>query len=140
MEAGYASDIVIGVIPDTTAGLECALAGVPMVIYDCMNSGDSHPLYKSGHNRIIFDDVHYLIEAINLNRQKPGSIVGFADWADILSLTDPFRDGRANYRIASYIKTLLLKLSNGTGKYQAIRAANEFYKEKFGSDRVVTLT
>ena len=139
VEAGYASDIVIGVIPDTTAGLECALAGVPMVIYDCMNSGDSHPLYKSGHNRIIFDDVHYLIEAINLNRQKPGSIVGFADWADILSLTDPFRDGRANYRIASYIKTLLLKLSNGTGKYQAIRAANEFYKEKFGSDRVVTL-
>jgi len=139
VEAGLASDLVIGVIPDSTAGLECALAGVPMVVYDCTNRGESHPLYRRGHNKIIFDDVRSLIEAINLNRQKPGSIVGFADWADILSLTDPFRDGRANYRIASYIKTLLLKLSNGTGKYQAIRAANEFYKEKFGSDRVVTL-
>lgn len=139
VEAGLASDLVIGVIPDSTAGLECALAGVPMIVYDCTSRRESHPLYKNGHNKIIFDDVHSLIEAININREKPGSIPGFADWSDILNHTDPFRDGRANYRIASYIETLLFTSSNSTRKEQAIRAANEFYREKFGNERVTVV-
>ena len=135
VEAGFASDLVIGVIPDSTAGLECALAGIPMVVYDCTSRGDSHPLYKSGHNRIIFDDIRCLIEAININKEKPGSLAGFADWSDVLNLTDPFRDGKANYRVASYIRTLLLRSSNGTKKEDAIMAANELYMANFGIQR-----
>ena len=139
VEAGFASDIVIGVIPDSTAGLECALAGVPMVIYDCSNCKESHPLYKIGHNKIIFDDIQHLINAIDENKKKPCSISGFADWSFILNEVDPFRDGKANQRIAGYIKTLLFKSSNGFSKDEAIEAANRAYAEELGWDKVISL-
>lgn len=139
VEAGFASDIVIGVIPDSTAGLECALAGIPMVIYDCTQRKDSHPLYKDGRNKIIFDDIQYLISAINKNKEKAGSISGFADWSHVLNITDPFRDGKANQRIAGYIKTLLFKSSNGFSRDEVIEAASRAYAEEYGWDKVTYL-
>lgn len=140
VEAGFASDLAIGVIPDSTAGLECVLAGIPMVICDCTNRKESHPLYKAGRNKVIFDDIQYLIEAIDKNRKKPGSIPGFADWSFILNEVDPFRDGKANQRIANYIKTILLKSSNGLSKNEVIETANRAYAEEFGWDKVISLS
>lgn len=139
VEVGFASDIVIGVIPDSTAGLECALAGIPMVIYDCTRRKDSHPLYKDGRNKIIFDDIQYLISAIDNNKERPGSIPAFADWSSILNITDSFRDGKANQRIETYIKTILHKLESGLDKDEAIEAANRAYAEEYGWDKVTHL-
>ena len=141
VEAGFASDIVVGTIPDSTAGLECALAGIPMVIYDCTHSGEkSHHLYNiGGYNKIIFGDIQYLLSAIDNIRKRPGSIPGFADWSFTLNITDPFRDGKANQRVAGYIKTLLLASNNGLSKGEVIEAANRAYAEEYGSDRVTSL-
>ena len=141
VEAGFASDIVVGTIPDSTAGLECALAGIPMVIYDCTHSGEkSHHLYNiGGYNKIIFGDIQYLLSAIDNIRKRPGSKPGFADWSFALNITDPFRDGKANQRVAGYIKTLLLASNNGLSKGEVIEAANRAYAEEYGSDRVTSL-
>lgn len=137
VEAGLASNIVIGMIPDSTAALECALAGVPTVIYDCTNSGESHPLYISGNNKIIFNNMEQLLNMINSDKEYLGSISGFADWSRILMDIDPFRDGKANIRIGFYIKTLICKLDDGLTKDEAIKTANETYANEFGWDKVI---
>lgn len=139
VEAGLASNIVIGMIPDSTASLECALAGVPTVIYDCTNSVDSHHHYISGHNKIIFNNIEQLLKMINSDKENPGtkSISGFADWSQILMDIDPFRDGKANIRIGFYIKTLICKLNDGLTKDDVIKTANETYANKFGWDKVM---
>jgi len=139
VEAGLASNIVIGMIPDSTAALEGALAGVPTVIYDCTNSGESHPLYIAGHNKIIFNNMDQLLNMINSDKENPGtgSISGFADWSPILMDIDPFRDGKANIRIGFYIKTLVCKLDDGLTKDDVIKTANETYANEFGRDKVI---
>lgn len=137
VEAGQASDIVIGLTPDSTAGLECALAGVPMVVYD-IYSTRRHPFYGWGHNKVIFDDIQYLINLLNINKDNPGAIPGFADWSVILDTVDPFRDGMANQRIGSYIKTLLLKFDEGLSKDEAIKTANRVYADECGLDKVTS--
>lgn len=136
VEAGYASDLVIGVIPDSTAGLECALAGIPMIIFDCTRRSDSHPLYKTGYKRVIFDDAAHLVESIELNRKTHGFIPGFADWSGFFPQIDPFRDGMAGHRVAVYIEDLLAELSSGGGRERAITAANESFAKKFGKDKI----
>lgn len=137
IEAGLASNIVIGMIPDSTAALECALAGVPTVIYDCTNSGESHPLYVSGHNKIIFNNIEQLLNMINSDKENPCSISGFADWSPIFMDIDPFRDGKANIRIGFYIKTLICKLDDGLTKDDVIKTANETYANEFGWDKII---
>ncbi len=139
VEAGLASNIVIGMIPDSTASLECALAGVPTLIYDCTNSGDSHHLYISGHNKIIFNNMEQLLKMIDNDKENPGTknISGFADWSQVLTDIDPFRDGKANIRIGFYIKTLMGNLSAGLTKEDVIKTANETYANKYGRDKVI---
>jgi hypothetical protein len=137
-EAGQACDIVIGVVPDSTAGLECALAGVPMVIYD-IYSIQSHPFYNWGRDKVIFDDIKHLLNSIDRDRKDPGCISGFADWSSILDAVDPFRDGKANQRIGFYIKKILYNLENGLVKDDAIAAANEAYRNKYGLDKVAAV-
>lgn len=136
-EVGQASDIVIGLTPDSTAGLECALAGIPMVVYD-IYSMKFHPYYEWGYNKVIFDDIQHLLELLNANKEKPGSIPKFADWSTVLDTVDPFRDGLANQRIGTYIKTLLSKFDEGSSKEEAINAANRVYADRFGLDKVTS--
>ena len=136
VEAGWASDIVIGMIPDSTAGLECALAGIPMIIYDCTHSKGTHPYYSWGYNKIIFDDTKQLLKCLDENKTAPFTSKGFADWSLVLHNKDPFRDGKANRRIGLYIKTLLLNMDNGLTKEEAIEATNKNYSRKYGRDKV----
>jgi len=109
-----------------------------MVIYD-IYSMRRHPYYKWGYNKVIFDDIQYLLNLVNINKEKPGSLSGFADWSSILDTVDPFRDGKANQRIGAYIKTLLFKLDEGLPKDEAIKAANVDYANKFGLDKVTSI-
>lgn len=139
IEAGHASDIVIGVIPDSTAGLECTLNGIPMAIYDCTNRGRSHPLYDIGYNKLVFDDMEHLLRMINTSREAPAKAAGFADWSLMLDGIDPFRDGQANQRIGAYIETLLHQFDDGLPAAEALKAANSFYADSFGKDKVVSL-
>ena len=140
VEAGLASNVVIGMIPDSTAALECALAGVPTVIYDCRNSDDSNHIYISGLNKTIFNNMEQLLIMISSDKENPGtnSISGFGDWSPILDTIDSFRDGKANQRIVFYIKELLCKLNEGLAKDEAIKVTNEMYASEYGSDKVIS--
>ncbi len=139
IEAGYASDIVIGLVANSTAALECAIAGIPTIVYDCAGSRDWCPYYEWGYNKVVFDDIKQLIDSLNTNREILDNVSGFADWSFILNEVDPFRDGKANQRIAGYIKTLLLASSNGLSKDEVIEAANRAYAEEYGWDKVTSL-
>ena len=139
VELGHASDIVIGMIPDSTAGLECALAGIPVVIYDCTHSKETHPYYTWGYNKVIFDDTSQLFKCLDENKTASSPSQGFADWSQILDDVDSFRDGKANQRVGFYLNTLLLNMDNGLTKEEAIAAANKIYSRKYGRDKVTSI-
>jgi hypothetical protein len=134
--AGKASDIVIGLIADSTAALECCLSGIPSILYDCSKKGDKHPVYKWGRNKVVFDDITIMIKHIEEFRENRAFKNGFADWSSVLHDKDPFQDGKANQRIGFYINSLILNMDNGSTKEEALGIANRMYSQRFGSDKV----
>lgn len=140
IEAGKASDLVIGVYADSSAAMECALAGIPSIICECcFGMQKAHPYYAQYKNKIFFYDFQTMIEAIKKYKLDRYNSDGFGDWTGILERKDSFRDGKANQRIGLYIKTLLDKFDSGLEKGSAIKEANRIYSELFGKDKVVSL-
>ena len=138
--AGKASDLVIGLIAESTAAFECCLSGIPAILYDCTKKGDNHPVYKWGRDKVVFDDIVLMIKNIEEYRENRVLRNGFADWSSVIHKMDPFQDGGANQRIGLYINTLLLGMDNGSTKEEAIENANRIYSERFGSDKVTSVS
>jgi hypothetical protein len=137
--AGKASDIVIGLIADSTAALECCLSGIPAILYDCSKKRDKHPVYKWGRNKVVFDDIMIMIKHIEEFRENRALKNGFADWSSVLHDKDPFQDGKANQRIGFYINSLILNMDNGLTKEEAMQVANKMYSKKYGRDKVTSV-
>lgn len=135
VEAGKASDLVVGVYAGSTAALECALSGVPSIVYECSLENHDYSLEKRDYkNKIIFDDLQKMIDAIKgykFNRKRSD---GFADWTDILDQKDSFRDGQANKRMGFYIENLFQKMEIGLNKETAIKETNGDYMKHFGKE------
>jgi hypothetical protein len=139
VEAGKASDLVIGLIAESTAAFECCLSGIPAILYDCSKKRDSYPVYKWGRNKVVFDDIATMLECIEEFRENGMLRNGFADWSSVIHKMDPFQDGGASQRIGLYIDTLLLGIDNGSTKEESIENANRIYSERFGSDKVASV-
>ncbi|MBN3040095.1 MAG: hypothetical protein JW867_03130, partial [Candidatus Omnitrophica bacterium] len=141
VEAAKSSDLSIGVFADSTASLECVLAGIPTVIYECcFGEHMDHPYYREYRNKIIFYDINELLKTITAYKQNKQSCSGFADWSSIIKERDSFCDGLANIRIGGYIKGLLNQFDSGLLKDNAIEKTNSLYADKFGQDKVVVLS
>lgn len=135
VEAGKASDLVIGVSVGSAAPLECALAGVPTVIYDMEKM---HTLFDvEGLNKIVFYDIQTMLGNIRAYKTNKSGLDGFADWSGFLDDKDSFKDGKANQRIGFYLKALLDGFDAGLVKETAIEKANAMYADKFSQDKIV---
>lgn len=140
-EAAQAADIVIGLLIGGTAALESYLSGSRVVYLD-LEGLYFFPEYKWGKNKIVFDDLDLLISAINNYRSNKELYddLGNVKFAPTVNLKDPFRDGKAAERIASYICWLLESFDKGIKRNEAIRYANEQYIKRWGEDKLRTET
>ena len=132
-----ASDMAVS-FSISTSGTESALAGARSVYYDHMNQPD-HPYYENGgKGRLVFDDLKELLTAIR--RYRAEELPDLGDHSPILDEIDPFRDGKAGERIGTYTRWLLDKLNAGWARNEAINWANGRYAEKWGADKVISMT
>ena len=134
--AAQASDVAMGFGVFSTPAVEAALSQIPAIVYDSCHM-HFHPFYTKGHRRIVFDKLSDLSEAVREYCQSPGNRPGFGDYSFVLPQIDPFQDKRASERIGQYMGTLLNELSKPGTKEEALQKANTFYKNKYGTDKVV---
>ncbi len=135
--ASKISDIAVG-IGISSALIESVLTGTRGILCD-LTHHRSHFFYKAGHNKIIFDSIELLIESLKQYKQNikdKNNLGDFSLWNDLL---DPFRDGKANSRIANHIELLLNGFERGNNRGAIISNSNKHYKSVWGDNKVVEI-
>ena len=136
--AGLSSDICIySHLSGGTAALECALAGLPTLLINregvLISKLNELPLGK-----VVFKEWTTTIKAVMEHFNKPDGIEGFGDWSSIINDLDPFRDGKAAYRMGTYLHWLIQGYNQGLDKETIMFQAAERYKKIWGKDKVIT--
>ena len=136
-EAAIASDIAIhDNLAAGTAGIEAALTGTPTLMFDS-NGWDRSQIYKLGLGKVVFKDWETLWDAL-MDHWKKKPIQGFGDWSPILDNLDPFRDGKAAYRMTTYLNWLLEGFNQGRDRETILSDTAERYSQKWGADKIVS--
>ena len=87
---------------------------------------------------MIFKDWPSAIEATLEHFNTPEGIDGFGDWSSIIDDLDPFRDGKAAYRMGTYLNWLIQGYEQGLTKEVVLANAAEKYRDNWGTDKVIT--
>lgn len=137
--AGLASDIAIhGHLSAGTGAVECALAGIKTLLIDREGLPDSR-LYQLGEGKVVFKDWPELIEALFLHWESEKGIPCFGDWTPLLNELDPFRDGKAAYRMGTYLHWLIQGFENGQHRDTILADAAERYCKQWGYDKIASV-
>ena len=137
--AALASDLAVhGHLCAGTAGIECALLGIPTLLID-REMAVSNKLRELPEDSVVFRDWPSAIEAIRDSFQSRRGIPGFGYWGDILDELDPFRDGKASNRAGTYLRWLVDGLDKGMDTDLALDNASARYCEKWGRDKVFSI-
>ena len=64
------------------------------------------------------------------------SIPGFGEWSSIIDDIDPFRDGKAAYRVNSFIASLLDGFKVGYKREEILENSVEKYAKLWGYDKI----
>ena len=135
--AGLSADVCIhGHMSAGTAALECALEGIPTLLINREGVADSK-LLELPKGSVIFEDWPACIDALMGYLDNPNSIDGFGDWSLIIDEFDPFRDGKAAYRIGTYMHWLNQGMSKGLDKETVMLNCAARYREEWGDDKVI---
>ncbi len=135
-QAGVLSDLAVGLYADSTAAFECWLAGTGAISYDVMKFRGLNSLYVKEKNKVVFDDLGLMMAAIDQCRRDRVAIGGSLQRHDLTAPRDPFCDGAARERVGLYIREVLEGFDQGLTRVEAVARANEFYRKKFGNDKV----
>ncbi|MFH1390623.1 MAG: hypothetical protein ABIH56_07905 [Candidatus Margulisiibacteriota bacterium] len=135
-QASLAADITITILLGGTTALECFLAGSRVVYLD-LEKLYSYEEYQWGKGTLVFDDLDALLAAVNEVRQNPASRIGRRGLVPNLAEKDPFQDGQAAKRMASYLNSLLEKFNLGADRQAALAYADEQFAKAWGSDKIV---
>lgn len=137
--AGLSADICIhGHLSSGTAALECALEGLPTLLIDregCPNS----KLYELPEGKVVFKSWSAAIDAVIEHFNTPEGISGFGDWSSIIDELDPFRDGKAAYRIGTYLHWLIQGFEKGMEREEIMASTAERYRKQWGADKVLSI-
>lgn len=137
--AALSADVAVhGHLCAATAGMECALAGIPTLLMDREGWGIS-PLYDLGIGKVVFKDWDSLWEACLENWKGSQGVPGFGDWSPFLDQLDPFRDGRAAERMGTYLKWMMEDFKAGCDRKTVMANAAERYSKMWGSDKVLSI-
>ena len=134
--AALCSDICIhSNLYAATAGIECALSGVPTLILDRENDY-SNLLYDISSKKVIFSSIEELIYNVNefINNKSESDL---GNWSSIINEIDPYRDGKGADRINWYLNSVLNGYLRGYKKSEILlHTANKFSKI-WGSDKII---
>ncbi len=133
--ASKISDIAVG-IGISSALIESVLAGTRGILCD-LTHHRSHYFSKVGHNKIYFDSIELLIESLKQYKQNINDKNNLGDFSFCSDLLDPYRDGKANFRIANYIESLLNGFEQGRNRGTIIGNSNKQYKKVWGDNKVI---
>jgi len=135
--AALSADVCIhGHLSSGTAALECALENIPTLLIDREGILVSK-LNELPEGKVVFKDWPSTIDAVMDHFNTPVGIDGFGDWSSVIDDLDPFRDGKAAYRMGTYLHWLLQGYEKGLDKYQIMFDAAERYKKEWGEDKVI---
>ncbi len=135
--AALASDVAIHSVfgQAVTAGMEAAIAGTPTLLLDGYGWERSQ-LYQLGKGRVIFNDMESLWTSLHEHWSKR-PIPRFGDWTPIIEDLDPFRDGKAAYRMTTYLHWLIQGFKQGLDREIIMADAAERYCKEWGEDKVM---
>jgi len=77
-----------------------------------------------------------LLEAIKQTVENQENSNGLGDYSCMLDVADPFRDGKAAFRIGFYMNDLLESMDQNLGKATAMEKASKEYCKIYGNDKV----
>jgi len=138
-EAALVADVAVdGYLRSSTAALESVLAGIPTLLLD-REGWTVSPLYDLGVGTVIFKDFDSLWEACIEHWNSEMGILGFGDWTPMLDYLDPFRDGKAAYRMGTYLHWMLQGLKKGIDRESVMAEAAERYCEIWGYDKIAEI-
>ena len=134
--AALSSDVCIHAhLSAGTGALECALEGIPTLLIDREGTPNSK-LQELPKGKVVFDNWPTAIESVMENFNTPGGIPGFGDWSSIIDDLDPFRDGKAAYRMGEYLSWIIKGFEQGLAREIVMYNAAERYKKEWGEDKV----
>ena len=119
-----------------TAALECALEKLPTLLID-REGAPSSKFYELPKGKVIFKDWPEALDAVMEYFQSEKGIPGFGDWTSIIDELDPFRDGKAAYRMGNYLNQLISGFEKGLDRKAILENAAEIYAKEWGSDKIV---
>lgn len=137
-DASRMADVSVG-IGISSAITEIVIAGYKGIHCD-LEGHQSHPFYRLGYEKIIFNDIDRLIIALKQYKEDPENEPKLGDWSFYIDTLDPFRDGRGGERVGSYIHGLLESFDKKESRDEAIQYANNLYTRQWGEDKVIDMT
>ena len=106
MEAATGTDLSIG-MGISSAITEVVVNGQRGIHYDLLNL-TSHEFYEWGKDRLIFNDLDVMIEAIKKHIETKDNL---GDWEEHKFKLDPYCDNRGSYRMGKKIQELYAELT-----------------------------
>ena len=87
----------------------------------------------------MFNDWDVLWDLVKEHFTKK-SIPGLGDWSPIIDDLDPFHDGKAAYRMTTYLNWLLEGFKQGLDRETIMANTAERYANEWGNDKVVYMS
>ena len=137
--AAFAANIAVTIGLSLPATLvESVLADCKGIHYDATNIKPfEKELYEWGYEKVIFDDIDRMIAACKRYKENPELEPCLGDFAEHINELDPFRDGKAGWRIGTYLRWCLEGFDAGLDCEAVLQQANTKYAEKWGVDKVI---
>lgn len=135
--AALASDITIhGCFAAASAGVEAILSGARTIMFDGEWWSKSS-LYGCSKDSRVFRDWNILWGACEHFLKHPDQNNNFGRWDDQLEFFDPFRDGKAAYRMGTFLQWLQEGFEKGVNREINMIQAVEQYRKIWGEDKVI---
>ncbi len=136
-DAAHAAEIAVG-IGISSSVTEAVITGCRGIHCD-LTRQYGHPFYKWGYEKVIFDDIDKLLEALKRYKNNPDNNTELGCWSSYIDDLDPFHDGRGGERIGVYIRWLIECFDKGKNRDEAMDYANKLYADMWGRDKVIDM-
>jgi len=134
--ASQAADLCIhGHLCAGTAAIECVLAGKPTLLVDREYTPFSK-LYELPVGRVIFRDWESALATALEHFQTEEGVPGLGQWGEFINELDPFQDGKASFRMGTFLKEILIGFENNRDRDVVLADVAERYARKWGKDTI----
>jgi len=129
------AEIVVG-LGVSSAATEAVIAGCRGIHYHS-NFPKYHEYYRWGYEKLVFDDLNRMLDALKSYKADKSSNPKLGDWTPYLDLLDPFRDGKAGERMGTYFKWCLEGFDIGLNRDDVIDQASSKYAQAWGNNKII---